>query len=375
MWWIYFSFLTSIWGEEDVNQDETCTNNPDDIYKCYIDEDNARVCPEPIDDIENPWPFIAVPKVVQRPKPRDGFFGDEDERTSIDNLDFDNDRDCQNKDPRCQEWADEGECINNPRYMNISCASACSTCRYLDSKWRCGIDPELPAFVHPGDVDRMFENMIANFTKYKPVVLSKDPWLVVLDDFLTPEEVASVLAVGAKDMKRSKDAGKMQASGKFASIKSDKRTSENAWCLNDCYRSDVVQTVNRKMTEVTGIPQENFEYLQVLRYYTGQYYAKHHDYIPGHVDLPIGPRVYTFYIYLSEVEEGGETAFPNLNSKVKPKLGRAVVWPSVYSSDPFEKDHRTQHEARPVIKGVKFGVNAWIHMFNFQDAFHIGCSG
>jgi len=361
--------FVSLGNEGDANEDDTCVSDPNSIYKCYIDEDNTRVCPEIISDVEESGSFIAVRKVVERPKQKEGFFGGKI------NTDFDNDRDCKNEYRKCAEWAAEGECTNNPKFMNLSCASACNTCRYLNSEWRCAIDPELPAFVHPDDVDRMFENMIANFTKYKPVILHKDPWLVVLDDFLTQEEVDGVLSVGTKNMKRSKDAGRMTSSGKFESIKSNKRTSENAWCIDDCYRSDVVQTVNRKMTEITGIPQENFEYLQVLRYMPGQFYGQHHDYIPGHVHLPIGPRVYTFYIYLSEVEEGGETAFPRLHLKVRPKLGRAVIWPSVYSDDPFKKDARTQHEAKPVVKGLKFGVNAWIHMFNFQDAFEKRCSG
>jgi len=375
MWFRYIALFVSFLGSANSNQEKTCEDEgtcseSGDIYKCFIDDDNARVCPETIAEIDDPPPFIAVPKTVLRPKQKNGFFG----KSRIP-IDHNNDRQCDNKHRLCEQWAAEGECKNNPNYMNYSCASACSTCRYLTSEWRCRIDPELPAFVHPHDVDRMFENMIVNFTKYKPVVMHRNPWVVVLDEFLTLEECEGVLAVGAKNLKRSVDAGEMTTDGKFKKITTDKRTSENSWCLDDCYRSDTVQQVNRKMTEVTGIPQENFEYLQVLRYMPGQYYAQHHDYIPGHVHLPIGPRVYTFFLYLSEVEEGGETRFNKLGIKVKPKPGRAVIWPSVYSNNPFAKDARTDHEAMPVKKGVKFGANAWIHMFNFHDALEMQCSG
>jgi hypothetical protein len=35
--------------------------------------------------------------------------------------------------------------------------------------------------------------------------------------------------------------------------------------------------------------------------------------------LACGPRILTFFLYLSDVEEGGETNFPLLNISVNPK--------------------------------------------------------
>jgi prolyl 4-hydroxylase len=43
---------------------------------------------------------------------------------------------------------------------------------------------------------------------------------------------------------------------------------------------------------------------------------------------------------LSDVEEGGETHFNKLGLSVKPKKGRALVWPSVIDSDPEFWDGR-----------------------------------
>jgi len=86
--------------------------------------------------------------------------------------------------------------------------------------------------------------------------------------------------------------------------------------------------------------------------------SAHHQY---QVDRPTGVRILTFYLYLSDVEEGGETQFPRLGLSVKPKLGRAVLWPSVFNDDPNVKDTRSDHAALPVTRGVKYGANAWIH--------------
>jgi len=72
-------------------------------------------------------------------------------------------------------------------------------------------------------------------------------------------------------------------------------------------------------------------------------------------------RILTFFLYLSDVEEGGGTRFPRIGLEVMPKTGRAVLWPSVFDHDPNRNDVRSDHEARPVIKGLKYGANAWYH--------------
>ena len=91
--------------------------------------------------------------------------------------------------------------------------------------------------------------------------------------------------------------------------------------------------------------------------------------------MACGPRILTFYMYLSDVEEGGETAFPKLKLSVKPKLGRAILWPSVRDDAPNQIDSRTYHEARPVLKGVKYGANSWFHLRDFQTPNIWSCTG
>jgi hypothetical protein len=57
----------------------------------------------------------------------------------------------------------------------------------------------------------------------------------------------------------------------------------------------------------------------------------------------------------SDVEDGGGTSFPFLDITVQPKKGNALLWPSVLDEDPEKKDRRTEHEALPVLKGIKYG--------------------
>lgn len=69
---------------------------------------------------------------------------------------------------------------------------------------------------------------------------------------------------------------------------------------------------------ITRMPVDNAEYMQILRYEPGQFYRVHHDQQTAHW-TPQGVRVYTFFVYLSEVEEGGGTKFNDLGLEVTPK--------------------------------------------------------
>lgn len=113
----------------------------------------------------------------------------------------------------------------------------------------------------------------------------------------------------------------------------------------------------------------------MLKYTPGQYYRTHHDFDPRTVTLPSGPRILTVFLYLSDVEEGGGTNFPDLNITVMPRKGKALIWPSVLDALPEKMDARTRHQALPVTKGTKLAANAWIHQYNMKIPITWGCTG
>lgn len=56
---------------------------------------------------------------------------------------------------------------------------------------------------------------------------------------------------------------------------------------------------------------ENGESIQILHYESGQKYEPHYDYFHDKVNQELGGhRVATVLMYLSNVERGGETVFP-----------------------------------------------------------------
>ena len=280
-------------------------------------------------------------------------------------------------------------------------------------KARCPSLPDAIPALKPGDLNKMFERIVATapgnrtltaeereqlaseeIPEYVVTILSRPsdlpatevsivkdrslpPWVITFDNFLTPEECEKMIELGYKyEYKRSEDVGPLKFDGSHDAYKSEGRTSENAWCStrHGCRHEEVPTRIHDRMAKVMGIPPENSEDLQILKYEVGQFYKTHHDYIPHQKDRQCGPRILTFFIYLSDVEAGGGTNFPDLDLTVMPKKGRALLWPSVLDSDPLKIDDRMRHQALPVEKGTKFAVNGWIHTFDYVGPQERGCN-
>jgi len=312
---------------------------------------------------------------------------------------------CKNSNELCSFWAAIGECENNISFMKIQCAPACRSCHLIDMESRCPKIPDAIPALKPGDLNRMFEKFVetapgnrtltdedrrklrgAEMTEYSVTVHSRPsddpvsealPWIISLDDFLTDEECDSIIQHGFDTgYKRSEDVGKQKFDGTVDSTQSKGRTSENAWCStrNGCREELIPKRILDRMSTILGIPSGNSEDLQILKYEVGQFYHTHHDYIPHQKERQCGPRILTFFLYLSDVQQGGGTDFPDLGITIMPRKGRAVLWPSVYNAEPMTADVRMRHQALPVDEGTKFGANAWIHMYDYQAPQRIGCN-
>ena len=216
--------------------------------------------------------------------------------------------------------------------MTRNCAPVCQSCDQLTVETRCLIDPDAPNSWSPGGLDEMFVNVttLPENQKFAPVILSRPsvaegddeatidykigPWVVVLENFISDEECERLIELGATlGYERSADVGKMKVDGTFEHNVNDGRTSLNAWCQNACYEDPMAQDVIHRIGNLTGIPDENSEFLQLLQYHVGQYYRTHHDFIDHQVMRQQGPRLLTVFLYLNDVEAGGGTNFPELD--------------------------------------------------------------
>mmetsp|Transcript_19033 Transcript_19033/g.39883 ORF Transcript_19033/g.39883 Transcript_19033/m.39883 type:complete len:542 (-) Transcript_19033:463-2088(-) len=321
-------------------------------------------------------------------------------------------KNCKNNNELCAFWAAIGECEKNISFMKVQCAPACQSCHLIDIDNRCPALPDAVPALKEGDLNKLFERIVESapgnrtltvndrqelakleMPEYSVKVHSRPsdgpgteiniesdknlrPWVITFDNLLTDEECDALIQHGYDaGYKRSEDVGKRNFDGTHDSKKSKGRTSENAWCStrNECRGKTVPKRVLDRLSSIMGIPFDNSEDLQILKYETGQYYNTHHDYIPYQKDRQCGPRILTFFLYLSDVEAGGGTDFPDLGITVMPKKGRAVLWPSVYNAQPLYEDSRMMHQALPVVAGTKFGANVWVHMYDYLGPLAHGC--
>ena len=79
---------------------------------------------------------------------------------------------------------------------------------------------------------------------------------------------------GTLGYERSTDVGGQNFDGTVKAVQSSSRTSNNAWCKDKCYDDPLTQSVLGKIEGLTGIPDENSEHLQLLRYGGGQFYRQ-----------------------------------------------------------------------------------------------------
>jgi prolyl 4-hydroxylase len=169
--------------------------------------------------------------------------------------------------------------------MKLNCAVVCQSCEMLHTETRCPMDPNAKPAVEPGDLDRLFERIATDpyYKQYEPVVLSRPSyapgdtaetatyrlglWLVLLENAMSADEANRMIELGSQQgYERSSDVGDENADGTYGKHVNTGRTSENSWCLNDCYTDPVAQSIMQRIENITGIPEVNSENLQLLRY-------------------------------------------------------------------------------------------------------------
>jgi len=307
---------------------------------------------------------------------------------------------CKDNGPKvdCINWKQTGHCEKSPAYMVQYCASTCEMCNLVNPEVRCKKFYSNPRVFKDNEMDQMFNNLVQSYTKSCTIdgqtdetcaisnsnqtstltVISRDPWIITIDDFISAEEADIIISIPPQSAWiQSTAAGAYQADGLIKREVSETRTSRNAWCQAGCDDHKTVQTVLKRMSQTVNVPISNFEHMQILKYDKGQFYRGHHDFIhsPPSIEEAIGPRILTFFLYLSDVTSGGETHFNTLNISVTPSKGKALIWANTMANNPNMKDERTFHEAKDVIEGIKYSANIWIHQKDFRSASHWACSG
>ena len=136
--------------------------------------------------------------------------------------------------------------------------------------------------------------------------------------------------------------------------------------------NDLVARLDQRLSQLVGMPVENGEGLQVLRYGPGGHTAPHFDFLIPSNSANVasinrsGQRVATLMVYLNDVARGGETIFPQVGLAVCPRGGNAVCFE--YANSRQQLDTRSLHAGLPVIEGEKWAVTKWMRSRRFLTA-------
>uniref|UniRef100_A0A182NMK3 procollagen-proline 4-dioxygenase n=1 Tax=Anopheles dirus TaxID=7168 RepID=A0A182NMK3_9DIPT len=205
-----------------------------------------------------------------------------------------------------------------------------------------------------------YEHSRTPFLRIAPLKLeemSHDPFIVVYHEVISTKEIDTILQISKPLLHRSMvgDSQKKEVS--------KTRTSNNGW-LDDGMHA-VVRRISMRTGDMTDLAMSAAEQLQVGNYGVGGHYLPHHDYaVPeegkqAYPDVGKGNRIATVMYYLSDVDIGGATVFPEIGVGVFPRKGSAIFWYNLHANG--TTDRRTLHGACPVLVGSKWVANKWIH--------------
>lgn len=173
-----------------------------------------------------------------------------------------------------------------------------------------------------------------------------------LADFMSPDECdetirmidrtaqpSTVLDHGNKEVWRTSSSGNVDAHDPF------------------------VRKIEARIDDLLGIPHAWGETMQGQRYAVGQEFKHHLDLFWTKADYwkqevkHGGQRSFTAMAFLNDVEEGGATAFTNIDIAVPPQRGTLLIWNNNKADGTPNED--TMHAGTPVIQGTKYIITKW----------------
>ena len=125
----------------------------------------------------------------------------------------------------------------------------------------------------------------------------------------------------------------------------------------------LTQSIESYISDLIGIADTFSETMQGQRYKVGQEFRHHHDFFYTNSDYwqfertHGGQRSWTAMVNLNEPREGGETDFPQLGIRVRPKTGTLVLWNNMDANG--HPNPRTLHAGLPVLRGIKHVITKW----------------
>ena len=203
--------------------------------------------------------------------------------------------------------------------------------------------------------------------EYDVKILCRDPYIFVIDDFLTNEECEFIKEVSKDGLKLAgvsyldKDKEKYESNYKG-------RTNSSKWISKEKYPE--MKKISQRIGKIMNCDYRFFEDFQVIYYKESEEYQYHFDAYNKEDKEKYkkfcskrGNRIGTVLVYLNDVEEGGETGFNSIYPSgepllVKPKKGRLVLFKNLNPDGSLNK--KSKHAGLPIKRGEKWAFNLWL---------------
>ncbi|XXG59860.1 hypothetical protein AAC387_Pa04g1871 [Persea americana] len=209
-------------------------------------------------------------------------------------------------------------------------------------------------------------------------IISWEPRAFVYHNFLSKDECEYLIELAKPNMVKSTVVDSATGQSKDSRV----RTSSGTFLTRG--RDKTIRNIEKRIADFTFMPVEHGEGLQILHYEVGQKYEPHYDYFLDEFNTKNGgQRIATVLMYLSDVEEGGETVFPSAKGNfsavpwwnelsecgkkglsVKPKMGDALLFWSMKPDATL--DPSSLHGGCPIIKGNKWSSTKWIRVNHYN---------
>lgn len=147
------------------------------------------------------------------------------------------------------------------------------------------------------------------------------------------------------------------------------RSSKTTWLRDDQHA--ICMKLAKLSERLTGIPRSHQEMLQVAHYDEGGKFNEHYDACVfedkkycDKMNNYAGERRATLLIYLNDDFVGGETEFVKLGIKIKPEIGKAILFWNTYEDESLIK--QSIHKGCPVENGEKWICTKWSHALPYR---------
>lgn len=126
--------------------------------------------------------------------------------------------------------------------------------------------------------------------------------------------------------------------------------------------SEAVADLESRFVNLTGIPGVYGESAQGQRYFENEQFKPHLDAFPADSLSGDDPhlqsqRTWTAMVYLNDVDQGGETHFPQIGFTSRPRKGNLLVWLNVFPN--LHPNPMSVHTGKTVSKGKKYIITKW----------------